>query len=43
MLEPISGMKLKAKDIIPMKSSGTGFSGGGAEIKKLKTSVAHYA
>ena len=43
MVDPISGERLKAKDIIPIKSSGTGFAGGGAEIKKVKTAVMHYA
>jgi len=39
MVDPISGEKLKAKDIIPMKSGGTGYAAGGATVKKLRTSV----
>ena len=40
MIEPITGAKLKPKDIIHMKTAGTGFAQKGAEIKKLKTAIA---
>ena len=42
MVEPITGLKLKASDIIHMKSAGTGYAGGGAEVKKRKTAAAAY-
>ena len=32
--------KLKLKDVIYMKTAGTGFAEKGAEIKKLKTAIA---
>lgn len=39
MVDPHSGEKLKASDIILMHSAGTGFSGSGAEMKKVRTSA----
>lgn len=40
MIEPISGTKLKMKDIIPMQSGGTGYASGGGTTKKTKVSAA---
>ena len=40
MLDPVSGEPLTMADIIPMASSGTGYAGGGATVKKAKTGAA---
>lgn len=36
MVDPISGQKLKEKDIIPLERGATGFSGAGIELKAKK-------
>lgn len=33
MVDPITGDKLKEKDIIPIQRGGTGFAGSGVDLK----------